>query len=224
MQEPVTRETRPAVEVENKTYWSNHEINLPFSVNEGVRSTLGLFLVNPDSPVNNKTSLGVQEMHKRTGYFGRVLIRDHGGVLYRDVDLKGTGFLDIPSGQETLKIFPLVKKGKKETWGTWRKDKALRERDITEDLISHGVRTYRMAAIIDLEQIALPTGELITVQEAKCRGLMNETEEPVVGVRVYRNRDRINHGDQNSLEIYEQAKRDIEDELGRSLSWEEYIN
>lgn len=217
------REIFPAIRVENTVLWVNREIILPFNIQEGKPSSLGVFLVNPQEGIQPKLQLGVDNVHHRNGFLGEIIIKDTSGNLYQDFDLKGVGYVSNPKGKKTLNVFFIRRRGEDDTWGTWRFDKALREKEVVETLVNQGVRTYRMAAIIQIKEIALPNGERIRVKQAKEKGLMNEAEVPVIGLRVYRTRERVRHSEQDSLTFFTKAKEFVEKELKQSLNWEEYI-
>lgn len=222
----------PAVEVRNTVVWQNPQIILHFPIETGKPSVFGVFLVNQVLGLKPKLLLEIDNIHHRAGSLGEFPggIRDREGNLYHDWDLKGVGYVsNLKSDRGKLMVFPLRRRPKERggseinaTWGTWRHEKAIREKEITEDLIKNGVRTYRIAAIIGLEEVAFPNGEVATVEEVKKRGLMFEDEIPVVGLRIYRIRDRIRHLETQSLPLYTRAKDFLEQELGRTLSWDEY--
>lgn len=223
MTKALEREFFPAIEVANHVLWVNPEINLPFSISVDQPSELGVFVINYGSGIKSRLSLGFENINHRAGFLGEIVITDSRGNLYRDFDLKGVGYVTNPAGKDILRVYQTRLRGKDDTWGTWRNDKAEREREITEFLVKRGVRTYRIAAILELEEIALPRGEIISVEEAKRRGVINQNETPAIGLRVYRNRDRIRHQETNSETIFHRAKTIMEQELKHKLSWEEYL-
>ncbi len=214
----------PEVPVRNKVLWVNPQIDLPFNLAVGKSTNLGVFLVDHRTVSNDSFKLGVASNHGRSVHLGRVKISDSNGNIYRDVDLKGAGYVK-GNGTKTDPSFvtPISIKGKDSTFGIWRFEKAQREVDITEDLTAKGVRTYRIGALIELEEIALPDGTKISITEAKSRGIMNVDEKPVIGLRLYRNRMRVQDKYPNTSQVLCDAKKMVELELGREMTWQEYL-
>ena len=90
----VQTETLPFVEVENEVVWENPNLNIPFKLEVGKPTNLGLFL-SPEVKSFKKTQkLGVEIGHGRSALLGRVIISDKfSGETYRDIDTKGGGYL-----------------------------------------------------------------------------------------------------------------------------------
>lgn len=223
MTKSLEREFFPAIDVNNKVVWVNPKILLPFNIQIGEKSDLGAFTVNPDSNILPKIWLGFENIHHRAGFLSEIVIADQQGIKYCGLDLKGIGYVTNPKGKNSLRVYQVRPRSENDSWGIWRKDKAEREIKITEDLISNGVRTYRIAAVIELKEIALPYGEVIPIEQAINIGMINPEEIPVIGLRIYRNRERIRHSDINPANILNKAKTIIEKELDRILSWEDYL-
>jgi len=213
----------PTINVRNTVLWQNPDIFAPFDLSIGKTCNLGVFLVRPQSDNIDRLKLEVDPIHHRCGLLGRVKIGDTQGNIYRDIDLKGVGYVALARNTDKTLVFDIRKRGEEDTWGTWRDDKALRERDITEFLARRGVRTNRMIAIIELEELALSNGELLTIKEAKKRGLLRATEKPVIGVRAFRMRDRVRHQEKQDPTVFFAAKEVVEEENGLKLRWDEYI-
>lgn len=218
--EPIP-ETKPAIEVGNEVIWSNHEIEFPFSVRRGEGTKLGVFLTNEGAePTLN---MAVDDKHHRSGLVGEIIIGDAQKNIYHFVDLKGIGFVGMPVGGEKITVAPPAKQRLgRGTWGTWREDLAIRERDITEELVHEGVRTYRIGALIRLKEIALPDGKKISIEEAEKNGIIAPNENPIVGVRLYRMRERVIHDNERSREYLQKAKDVVEGELNKELTWDSY--
>lgn len=215
------REFFPTVLVANRVLWVNPNVQTPYFLREGESSELGVFLVNPQYRLGMGV-LAVDHCHGRSGLLPQIPMTDTRGITYHDTDLKGVGFIR-PSLQEPIYITPIEIRNEEATSGLWRMEKAFRERNITEDLIGVGMRTYRLAAIIELLEIALPNGLIITVVNAKRRGMMHADETPVIGLRVYRNRERVENPDSDKRECLQKAKERIANELNANLSWLEYV-
>lgn len=221
MTKALEREFFPAIEVDNRVLWVNPNIYLPFNIKSEFRTDLGVFVVNC-SEIKPRLHLGFDNIHHRAGYLGEIAIADRNGTVYHDLDLKGVGYVTNPKGRDYLSVYQIRPRGDNDTWGTWRREKLEREIKITEDLICEGVRTYRIAIAIELKEIALPEGKTITVGQAKDLGMMNKDETPVIGLRVYRDRDRIRHKENDLVSSFTRAKKIIEKELGSELTWEQY--
>ncbi len=214
----------PTVEVENTVKWVNPNLYLPFPLEVGYPTPLGPFLVNSGAREVSQIELGINYVHGRSSSIGRIGISDTLGNIYRDVDLKGNGFSHYEKSEGyTPLVKPISIRDEEASFGTWRLDKAMREIDITEALTQTGARTYRIGAIIELHQIAFPNGDLISVEEAKNRGLIHPTETPVIGVRLYRNRERAESIYPNTVTVLKDAKALVEKELGEEMNWHEYL-
>jgi hypothetical protein len=225
--EPSTTERRPAVAVKNKVDWVNPHVETPFSLSVGQPSDLGVFLVNAGSSTQPAMELGVSSLHGRSALVGEIATTDDQGNHYHFVDLKGVGHVAAVEDTDEIEILTPKPKGINNTWGTWRHDRAVEEKDIGESMADKGVRTVRLGAIITLEEIALPDGTKIDLEEARSRGIIRADEIPAVGVRVSRMRERIDHDESQSAATLAKAKQVVEEELGYepgALNWDGYIN
>jgi hypothetical protein len=218
-------ELLPSVLVDNVVIWKNPYIVSPFNLSEGKPTNLGVFAVNKDASTQDGVSLGAVDGHGRSANLIAAYVTDVDDILYRDFDLKGIGLIGNSVDNSQIHVFPISKRNTNgETWGTWKIDTAIREKDLCEELIKNGIRTYRIVAIIELKSIALPDGEIVTIEEAKKRDLLQAEETPCVGIRAYRNRGRVHFsGEGSRLDEFNQAKKMIELELGKDLTWDEYI-
>ncbi len=218
------KKSLPSVRVKNEVVFVNSNIAYPFQIKEGEETNLGLFITNPSENIESDLDLGIDPMHHRSGHVGKVIFKDNYNNIYHDVDLKGMGLIGDSVDDPTLRAFePSIRPADENSaWGVWDIKKAFREKDITEDLATSGVRTNRIIGITKLLEIALPNGEKISIEKAKERKMIPEEFEPVIGIRAYRMRERIQHKNEKSLEVFEEAKSIIEKELGKQLSWEEY--
>lgn len=222
MTKALEREFIPAIGVANRVLWVNPEIELPFNITVNQHSELGVFVINHGSGIKPSLLLGFDNINHRAGFLEEIVIAD-GRYIYHDADLKGIGYVTNPVEKDTLRVYRPRIRGKEDTWGTWRSDKAEKEIKITEFLIGKGVRTYRITALLELEEIAFPNGEIISIEEAKNRRVINANETPVLGLRVYRNKDRIRHLERNPIVVLNRAKAFVEQELKQRLAWEEYL-
>lgn len=216
----------PEVQVRNKVLWVNPNIYLPFPLISGESTRLGVFVVKPQAVSSGFMGLGVNHYHGRSAYLGSAEIADCQGNIYRDIDLKGIGYLkeersDLAKGPQ---VAPIENRNSEATNGLWRLEKAQREIRITEDLHSRGVRTYRIGALIGLEEIALPDGTILSIEEAKAKGMIHVEEQPVIGLRLYRFRERIEHMSSERMQIMNTARNRLEKELGTTIGWQEFLS
>lgn len=199
------RETLPAVEVDNEVSWVNNNLDLPFDLKVGEPTSLGLFLTSKilisDSSFPIETSMG----HSRSGLLGRVIFKDKQGNLYRDIDAKGLGYSTI-SYQEGEQKVGKVKKAESDgtarsTTGGWYTkgtlgilNDSLARRDIrfTREFMKAGIRTHQPIALIELKEIIDEFGNRVSVEEAKRKGILADTDEPVIELRAYGTRSRLN--------------------------------
>ncbi len=188
-------EILPAIGVDNEVVWVNKKVKIPFDFKVGKRSNLGIFLT-PDSKTNeNKFHLEVSKLHGRSGILGRVVFEDKEGRLYRDIDIKGSGYgQDLGIGMEVVE--PSIYYGDEsypggKTLGVLDKSYAETDIDMTEKFLRANIRTYRSVALIKLKEIVDREGKRITIEEAKKLGIIKETDEPVIEIRAFGTRSRV---------------------------------
>ncbi len=212
-----------AIPVKNSVLWVNPHFDLPFNLKEGEPSELGVFVVGNSSLPDISMVLQVDNYHGRSGFVGRFEFYDDKVIKYRDLDLKGAGYLskNLDTGQP--EVAPIGRRDEESTWGIWRIEKSQREVGITEDLTERQVRTNRIAAIILLEEIALPDGTKISIAQAQKMGLLHPNEQPIVAPRLYRQRERYEHPDSLITQTVQDSKKFAEEELGTQLSWQEFL-
>lgn len=234
-QEERRKETLPATEVRNTVVWVNPAFKeAPFELTLGKETKLGLFF----SPQPSREIIVMPEPGSgegRSGLIGSVVFRDKEDRLYRDVDIKGMGFFVEIVGAEsyerdTRDIRP--GRGPQEMMGLMDYELALRDRNFSEKFLKAGIRTHRVLAIVDLEEIFY-RGKKISVEAAQEDGIMGQEIHPVLEVRAFGTKERIDYlqaDPQNPPERREQAFLDakamVAQELGRdpsTFSVEEYI-
>lgn len=213
----------PTQEVENEVVWVNPKLKTPFDLEVGKKSELGVFVVNPKPEIKSQIELGVEYCHGRSGYLGKFDISDDKGTKFPHIDLKGIGYIGSLGYEFDPKVFEIARRDSHATNGLWRKDKAQREIEITENINDLGIRTNRILALLEIKEIALPNGQKITVEKAKTKDMMHQFEKPVIGIRAYRFRDRIEHHMKYSNLLIHEAKSELEEELGQEMSWQQYL-
>lgn len=185
------RETLPAVEVDNKTIWVNSNIEMPFDITRGQFSKLGIFLTL-EADGQPAYPLEIESRHKRSGIVGRVIFKDKEGRIYRDVDIKGVGYIEDDPGGEYPFIVRAVKNQRGQiTMGILNRDFAENDIDIAEKFLKYGVRTYRPLALIELKEIIDDNGKKISIDEARKRHIIKYRDRPVVELRAWGTRSRI---------------------------------
>ena len=78
--------------VDNEVIFVNPEINSPFNIKEGQRFDLGAFF-NPTTGSEDVFHIEKIKTHGRAGIAGRVIIGDRQGRKYRDIHIKGVGYV-----------------------------------------------------------------------------------------------------------------------------------
>lgn len=237
-------------QVDNKVIEVNPKINFPFKIDEGESTPLGIFAKKPFAKKLKPEEMALEFLpyHLRAALLGRVIFRDNNGKLYRDVDIKGGGFLGeghrIPSHKGVVSQ-PAGFKDPRFGYsvsGLLDKKSALLDYKNGEDLNKLGVRVARTIAIIELNEIIV-NGEKISIGEAKRRGIIKGNFTPVLQIRAFGTRARISDlltdddlekfsklpgfktYEQTSRYLLEDAKKIVAQELGKkSMTDEEYLS
>lgn len=214
------KETLPAVEVDNEVEWVNPDFEkLPFSLKEGEPTKLGVFLTPKPKEEEQTVDLKVSREHGRSALLGRAIFQDKQRHLYRDLELKGIGTI---SG--SLKAGTISSRREGTTWGILYLDNTLRAKEVAEEFLKAGIRAERYIAIIRLNEIVDEKGKKISIEEARKREMINLNQEPVIGLRAFGTKFRIE--DAKKKEILEDARHLVAQELGikeKDFSWEEYL-
>ncbi|MBI2196064.1 hypothetical protein HYU45_00435 [Candidatus Daviesbacteria bacterium] len=188
-------------QVKNTVLTVNSEIEMPFKLEKGQPCPLGLFAdtalrnppqwVLPELPKGSRI-LEAWPKHGRSAILGRVIFKDRQGRLYRDIDLKGMGFINTPPGRKALKVWQpgLVGDDDKTRLGLLDVDIALADYQLTEEFLNAGIRTCRVMAVIGLEEI-IAQGEKLSLKEARRAGIIDGDFKPAVEVRAFATRARI---------------------------------
>ena len=232
-QEEAKLETLPAVEVRNEVVWVNDKVAMPFVFEEGKPSKLGVFLTPKPKEGEPTFSLGVMDEHFRSANLGKVIFQDKENpkLQYRDVDLKGVGgtTLDKEGGVEELRVEPLYSDTRKVVpygkgiWGIMNPYPAEYDRDMSELFIKKGLRTHRALAIIKLKELIDPEGNKISLKTAAERGYIKTSTKPVVEVRAFGVKSRINdvfrsNNKKEKVELLlKDAREMVAGELGKKL-------
>ena len=188
------RRLAPALPVDNKVLWVNKEVELPFRLEEGSRANIGLFLTaQAGEEIDRAIKLENNLLHGRSALLGRIIFKDKSGRLYRDIDLKGVGCFESESNRVIGPRAALKPRGLSDSpRGICLKEEAIADRNFSEYFLKNGLRTCRVLAILELKKIA-GDDEVIPVALAKKRGYMKKNEKPVIEVRGWVTKARIDN-------------------------------
>ncbi|MDO8576412.1 MAG: hypothetical protein Q7R90_03795 [bacterium] len=189
------RERLPALALDNTVLEVNPAFNgtLPFDLREGTKGDLALFF---GEETGSDKELGVREFHWRSGDLGKIVFRDTEGRKYRDVDLKGCGYLrqtglgpiHNPQWEQD------TASGHYGYLGLLDKDRAQNDSYVSELLTTNGIRTHRSLAIFELKE--LPVGgretlKRVPIPELREQGLLDEQYDPVIQMRAFGTKTRL---------------------------------
>ncbi len=178
----------PTSFVKNRVLQLNeHFPHLPFNLETGKPCKLAVFASSGDS---DGPRLEVWGSHGRSAVLSRLIFADDAGMLFRDVDLKGIGYLKFGKKVEILKPGLLQGTGSEMHTGLVNKDESIAEYKNSEKLIENGVRTSRLVAIIGLEELIAGRDKL-SLREAVSRQLILGGFQPVIEVRAFGTKARV---------------------------------
>ncbi|MEK7156344.1 MAG: hypothetical protein AAB790_00880, partial [Patescibacteria group bacterium] len=189
------REKLPAIALDNTVLEVNPAFDgtLPFDLRKGTRGDLALFFGEENG---SDKELGVREFHWRSGDLAQIVFRDTKGRKYRDVDLKGCGYLR-QAGVESIHNPQWEKdtaSGHYGYLGLLNKDRAQNDSHVSELLTTNGVRTHRSIAIFELKELPVGWGETlerVQISELKERGLLDAEYDPVIQMRAFGTKTRL---------------------------------
>lgn len=181
-------------QVENIVLRTNPDVFIPLQLKEREPSPLGLFVEAsltkyPTKAPKKKFLLEFWPQHRRSAILGRIIFSDKEGRKYRDVDLKGIGFIYASENEKLAKVGELSKRTSG-VQGLLSQEDALLEWKISEKFLKKGIRTPRNLAIIKLDEIIF-NGQKLTLAEAIRKGLIYEGFNPVILVRAFGTKHRI---------------------------------
>ena len=197
------RETLPAIVLDNTVTWVNPSFDkrLPLDIEKGTRSKLALFF--HDGQPEPDFSLGVSARNWRSGDLGKIFFADNKQRLYRDLDLKGCGLLSYvypPPQPPNRSADRIVRRD----WhadlhggnylGLLDEKSAEEDSRMAEVLTDIGVRTHRSIAIFELKELPVPYEggrRLATIHELIKTGAMTETFKPVIQLRAFGIKKRL---------------------------------
>lgn len=228
-------------QVKNKVLIVNPNIHSPFELTEGNPTPLGVFMQNmfAEKDSNSQTrqiNLEILPGETRTALLARAVFGDNEGNLYRDVDLKGIGFLKVPGKRgkyesyfpTDVRPFPVRDRGSRS--GLLDKEVAMYDYENSEDLAAAGVRVSRTITIINLEELIVD-GQKMSIDEARRKKYIEKNFVPVIEVRAFGTRARVRDArfyhrerDPSASFLLEDAKKLVAQELGKdSITNDEYL-
>ncbi|MDP9249459.1 MAG: hypothetical protein M3M85_03055 [bacterium] len=224
------KEALPAIEVKNKVLWVNPDLDIPFKLKVGEPTNLGMFLTNEVQEGDKKIkNLETATHHNRSALLGRVIFGEKkregkDRQLFRDIDIKGTGYV-LYRSPEFSEPRPNVEAirfmGQTSSFGILDVKDANHDMGIAETFHEYGVRVHRVVAIIELEEI-IYEGKKISIAKAKAKELIDDSAQPVLEVRAFGTHARLldAHSDKNSLKnrelFIDDARLLIAQELGEN--------
>lgn len=221
--------------VDNKVLEVNTNVFMPLKLEKGKPSPMGLFVEamlrdESDTSLEGKFREEFWSSHHRSMLLGKAFFEDNEGRLYRDIDIKGMGFLAIQGAYRGAKPAILVPgktryaeaflAGVSPHGGLLDRDVAFYDYCVAEEFTQAGIRTHRGLAIIELRELIV-NGRRKSVNELKKYGLIDKDFYPVIEVRAFGTKARISD---RTPEQLEDAKRLVAQELGIEFnSDEEYF-
>lgn len=203
---------------------------LPFNLKQGEQSPLGVFATTtlsqkPTDAHQNGLVLEIwPDHHTRSALLGRMVFCDNQGQPYRDVDLKGIGYLyPLAISQQGGRYVGNLNNGGPERSGLFRLDRAQHDYNFSKEFTQLGIRCHRVLAIIKLHQIIADT-KVYSIEEAIQKELLDHRFEPVVAVRAFGTKARIRDLGTSLKEVlFNDALDLVCRELNQDLSLEEYL-
>lgn len=182
------------VRVSNEVEWVNPDMNLPFDLSSGTSTDIAVMVIPNHSPLEKDTEVLGLYGHHRSVLLGRILFTDKQGVTYRDIDSKGSGYVDVAvwgnkqlAGHGTDGEDFRGTRGK----GLLELGSAHMDQAFGEIFSEAGVRVARAIAVIKLKELVDKDGHKISLEEARDRGILETDFEPVIELRAFGTRARI---------------------------------
>jgi len=230
------KETLPALEVKNTVLWVNPAFKdtMPFKIEQGKQTNLGIFFTpKPEEYPEEKARKPIimpEYNMGRSGLEGGVIFKDNDGRLYRDVDVKGIGKFYKEYDTGMYRVGTIAAQGEpRNAQGLMDYELALRDQKYSEKFLKAGIRTHRIIAITELEEIIDEHGKKISIEEARKKGIISEEMQPVIEVRTFGTKERIDYlgaGAASGKKVLLDAKAMVAQELGvepEQFSFDDYL-
>lgn len=190
--------------VKSRVLQVNPDFSNYFALTQKAPSDFSLFATLRKQRALEKITQRILEFwphHQRSALLERVPFTDNHGRAYRDVDLKGIGYLRPYN--DCLAVGPKsfytkvrvvgpggLKEGTRERLGLLHEQDAGNDYLTSERFLDVGIRTHRVMALMALEEVDYE-GEKISVLEARKRDLLDDAYCPVIAVRAFGTRARV---------------------------------
>jgi len=194
----------PAVQVDNVVEWVNPDVELPFSLVPGSATEAALMVLPHGSYTKADAMVLAVWGHRRSVLVAREPFSDAGGATYRDIDSKGSGYVDWSPEKSEPGAPEKGLVGMGFEGGNWGNDRsnplglldinAARRDQAFGEIFSEGeVRVALPLAIIRLKEIVDKDGKKISIDEARRRGILEEDFDPAIELRGFGTRHRVNN-------------------------------
>jgi hypothetical protein len=227
------KEVLPARRIRNTTLWVNNDFPL-FRLKVGEKAPIALFFAPETKEVSDEdreksliARLEVLPGHRRSGIIGRVYFQDEQGRLYRDIDIKGAGYIYPDPFPEKMRFGSIMITGAGVS-GLENREDAEKDRDFSEKFVNAGIRSTRVIAIIQPYEIIDIKGNTVSIDEAKKIGIIPERYEPVLTVRAFGVKTRVNEPMERSRKFFflDDARKFVAFELNKNIdefSFKDYM-
>lgn len=217
-----------ATNIDNTCVFANKEVSSTLDVAEGLRSSLGCQVSlgplkrNPDRLVYG------MEQHNRSSILSSESGISWRGANFKYLDAKGTGYLEhvstdinsVDNPKYLLRVRPSVNKivkGESDdltTWGGTSLDWNDKDIELSEHFADLGIRTIPIVACLKLNQVLDSGGNILSIEEAKQKKIILETDEPGIILRgfvtPFRLKDVLYNPDEKDMYGIETTTKDIE--------------
>lgn len=182
-----------AVRVANEVEWVNPDINLPLDLSSGTSTDVAVMVIPQTSSLEKDTEVLGLYRHHRSVLIGRSLFTDKQGVTYRDIDSKGSGYVDLVWGSKELVGHGIDGEDFRGTRGKGLLElgSAHMDQAFGEIFSEAGIRVVRAIAVIKLKELVDADGHKISLEEARERGILEADFEPAIELRAFGTRARI---------------------------------
>ncbi len=202
------KECLPAIKVKNTVRWVNEDFTTPYKLKVGEQCELALFLT-PKSDEHDFL-LEIMPKHNRSALLGRLLFSDKDGNKYREIDLKGVGYIEPHSiyreKRNQTRVGKIEKRvnlavGVEGSMGLTSIQDAEKNQERAELFFKNNIRAIRTIAIIELQEIVDENGEKISIKQAEKLGIIPENFIPCIEARAMVTKARIDDLDNDNWEI-----------------------
>lgn len=185
--------------VANTVILVNPDLNLPFSIEVGKSAAIGLFAESAlnEKPIDippGKRVLQRLPTHMRSALFLSEPFSDKDGEWYRDIDIKGVGYLGLPTQLSESRIAIVSTPGKRkakpdedgryERYGLLDKPTVLYDYEWEKKFTKAGIRTVKTVAITALHELIVDEKK-ISLDEAIRNGIVDPDFNPVIQARAF---------------------------------------